>query len=77
MTNVECRILNDEGMHAAARLWITFCLSAAIFVASAGGRELEWVKVSQDKKGFVLEESGERFVPLGFNYDHDDEGRLI
>jgi hypothetical protein len=24
-----------------------------------------------------LEESGERFVPLGFNYDHDDEGRLI
>jgi len=77
MTNVEYSILNDEPVRTAARLWITFCLSAAIFVASAGGREMEWVKVSQDKKGFVLEESGERFVPLGFNYDHDDESRLI
>jgi hypothetical protein len=53
MTNVEYRILNDEGMHTAARLWITFCLSTGIFAASAGGGELEWVKVSQDKRGFA------------------------
>lgn len=46
-------------------------------VVAACGEDLEWVKVSQDKKGFVCEESGERFVPLGFNYDHDDEGRLL
>src|SRR5205814_95095 len=26
---------------------------------------------------FVREPSGRRFVPRGFNYDHDDRGRLI
>jgi hypothetical protein len=36
-----------------------------------------WVVVSKDKKGFVLEPSGEPFVPWGFNYDHDSAGRLI
>lgn len=35
------------------------------------------VAVSKDKKSFVLEPSGRPFVPWGFNYDHDDQGRLI
>lgn len=39
--------------------------------------EMPWVAVSQDKTGFVLESSGTAFVPWGFNYDHDDAGRLI
>jgi hypothetical protein len=39
--------------------------------------EMPWVAVSKDKKGFVLGPSGKRFVPWGFNYDHDDKGRLI
>ena len=34
-------------------------------------------QVSKDKKGFVLDPSGRPFVPWGFNYDHDDQGRLI
>src|SRR5262249_13166995 len=33
--------------------------------------------VSPDKRGFVLEKSGNPFVPWGFNYDHDETGRLI
>ncbi len=33
--------------------------------------------VSKDKKGFDLTPSGRPFVPWGFNYDHDDKGRLI
>jgi hypothetical protein len=37
---------------------------------------LEWVKVSDDGKGFALA-SGEPFTPWGFNYDHDGPGRLI
>src|SRR3954464_7874058 len=45
-----------------------------ISAASAG---MERVKVSTDSKGFVLEKSRARFVPWGFNYDHDDRGRLI
>jgi hypothetical protein len=38
---------------------------------------LEWVRVSEDRRGFVLASSKKRFVPWGFNYDHDDAGRLI
>ncbi|WP_442506098.1 glycerophosphodiester phosphodiesterase family protein [Novipirellula sp. SH528] len=39
--------------------------------------ELDWVQVSGDGKGFSLVDSGESFIPWGFNYDHDGDGRLI
>jgi hypothetical protein len=39
--------------------------------------EMPWIAVSKDKKKFVLEPSGKPFVPWGFNYDHDSQGRLI
>ena len=42
----------------------------------AGG-EMPWVKVAEDKHGFILSPSGQPFVPWGFNYDHDEEGRLL
>ena len=45
--------------------------------SSMGPRDLEWVRVADDNRSFVLEESGRRFVPWGFNYDHDGDGRLI
>jgi photosystem II stability/assembly factor-like uncharacterized protein len=35
------------------------------------------VRVSDDRKGFVLVPAGHPFVPWGFNYDHDRAGRLI
>jgi hypothetical protein len=35
------------------------------------------MRVSKDNKGFVLEPSGQKFIPWGFNYDHDAKGRLI
>jgi hypothetical protein len=38
---------------------------------------LQSVQVSKDKKAFVLEPFGRPFVPWGFNYDHDDKGRLM
>src|ERR671933_550047 len=44
---------------------------------SARADEMPWVQVAKDKKGFVLDPSGRPFVPWGFNYDHDDKGRLI
>jgi hypothetical protein len=40
-------------------------------------RKPDWVRVSEDKRGFVVEKSGGAFVPWGFNYDHDETGRLI
>ena len=35
------------------------------------------VRVAEDRRGFVLEKTGRPFVPWGFNYDHDDRGRLL
>ena len=34
--------------------------------------DLEWVRVADDSRSFVLEESGRPFVPWGFNYDHQE-----
>ena len=39
--------------------------------------DMPWIVVSKDKKGFVLEPSGKKFTPWGFNYDHDTQGRLL
>ena len=38
---------------------------------------MEQVQVAKDKHSFVLADSGRRFTPWGFNYDHDANGRLI
>lgn len=38
---------------------------------------LERVRVSDDGKGFVRMPSGRSFIAWGFNYDHDDAGRLL
>jgi len=38
---------------------------------------LEWIRPSQDGIHFVHAQSGTRFVAWGFNYDHDDAGRLL
>jgi hypothetical protein len=35
------------------------------------------VRVSDDGRSFVLADTGRRFVPWGFNYDHDADDRLI
>ncbi len=45
--------------------------------APAKADEMPGVQVSRDKKGFILDPSGRPFVPWGFNYDHDDKGRLL
>ncbi|MBM3888318.1 MAG: glycoside hydrolase family 5 protein [Verrucomicrobia bacterium] len=37
----------------------------------------EWIAVAKDGKGFVSQPSGRPFTPWGFNYDHDERGRLI
>lgn len=44
---------------------------------AADSPQLEWIKVSSDKKGFVQARSGEPFVVWGVNYDHDAGGALL
>ena len=45
--------------------------------AHAWAGEMPRVEVTAGKNGFVLVPSGRPFVPMGFNYDHDQKGRLI
>lgn len=56
-------------------------MSVCCLLASIGGHilaaDLEAVQVADDNHAFVLAESGRKFVPWGFNYDHDETGRLI
>ncbi len=40
------------------------------------GQPLPWIRTSADKTHFVGDGTN-RFVPWGFNYDHDDAGRLL
>jgi hypothetical protein len=70
------------------RAWHVRCLAAetSVFLASlaccfassaAQPATLPWVAIGPDRQSFVLQPTGKRFSPWGFNYDHDDSGRLI
>lgn len=53
------------------------CAMALAMDSTLDAGEMPWIVVSKDKTGFVLESSGKPFVQWGFNYDHDDSGRLL
>lgn len=54
---------------AVVAFWLLLTVSAAA--------ELEHIEVSVDGRGFVLKPSGRKFTPWGFNYDHDNDGKLL
>ncbi len=56
---------------------LLLCLFFSLAAAGAVGGEMECVRVSDDGRSFVLEKSRQPFVPWGFNYDHDETGRLL
>lgn len=49
--------------------------SHSVFAGDADA--LPRIRISEDGRGFVRAESGTPFVPWGFNYDHDRQGRLL
>ena len=51
------------------------CRCATVCQAQTAG--VPSVQVAKDKKAFTLSPSGKPFTPWGFNYDHDDKGRLL
>ena len=58
--------------------FIVRLFSVLLCVASpAHAAVMPFVRVSDDKTGFVLDPGGKAFVPWGVNYDHDATGRLI
>jgi len=44
---------------------------------TASPATMEFIRLSTDRQGFILGESERAFVPWGFNYDHDETGRLL
>lgn len=56
-------------------VWLSILLS--ISAGRAVGGEMPWVQAAGDNRGFVLSDSAKPFVPWGFNYDHDENGRLL
>lgn len=44
---------------------------------TAAAKRMAWIAPSKDGSHFVCTPTGERFVAWGFNYDHDDAGRLL
>jgi hypothetical protein len=55
----------------------TFFLLVVTSAIQSHATAMPWLAVSPDKKGFVLDSSSRPFLPWGFNYNHDDTGRLI
>ena len=45
-------------------------------IAGLPAAEMDRIRVAPDGRSFATE-SGRAFLPWGFNYDHDEEGRLI
>src|SRR5579875_1612215 len=60
------------------RMAYAFFLSLpTLLQASQSSQQMQWIQVSADKRSFVFAQSGQRFVPWGFNYDRDHRGRLL
>ena len=58
-------------------LAFSLCACGAMSGHAGNKASLEWIRPSEDKSGFVLAGSGEKFLAWGVNYDHDDSGRLL
>jgi hypothetical protein len=52
-------------------------LGGGMILAYGADQAMERVDIGADQRRFVLRPSGARFTPWGFNYDHDDRGRLL
>jgi hypothetical protein len=64
--------LQNSGVWAFA---LTLLLFHSTEVASSA--DLGRIALSDDHEGFVDESTSQPFIPWGFNYDHDRDGRLI
>jgi hypothetical protein len=59
---------------AGVSLIVSFFLA---FGGSARAAEPDWIRVSGDGRSFVTGRDSRTFAPWGFNYDHDERGRLL
>lgn len=73
-TPMLCRPINAA---MAALAFVAAVVSAPATSGHCQAESLPWIRVSPDGTHFVQGESSTRFQPMGFNYDHDADGRLI
>ena len=52
-------------------------LWALVAQAQAISPATRFIRVSDDQRGFIFEGDHSPFIPWGFNYDHDEGGRLL
>lgn len=57
--------------------WTVFGLFFLLWPPAGPAGAMEWVELASDGRTFQLATSHRLFVPVGFNYDHDDRGRLL
>jgi aryl-phospho-beta-D-glucosidase BglC (GH1 family) len=53
------------------------CGTAPIESTSRNSATQRSIRISDDKRHFVFSDTSRTFIPWGFNYDHDREGRLL
>ena len=72
----KCESTHPGEVRAARRALLDLLPAPALLLAACTAPpRLQNVRV--EGGGFRLAESGRRFVPWGFNYDHDEAGRLL
>ena len=64
-------------VNKAKKLLLLIAVAWSLTCGRAQTAELPRIKVADDHRGFALEATGKPFTPWGFNYDHDETGRLI
>ncbi len=71
MTRSRLNAISHAGLWLPGVLWL-------VLAGRAGAADgLDWIGISDDHRGFVRQGSGRAFLPWGFNYDHDETGRLL
>jgi hypothetical protein len=67
----------DFSMQCLRRLTILLLTLHAVTLERVRASALEWIGRGSDSNSFLLESTKQKFTPWGFNYDHDEQGRLI
>lgn len=59
-------------------LWHCLALTTWMYIAAdLAADPLQWIAIAKKGNAFIQQPSGKVYVPWGFNYDHDENGRLI
>jgi hypothetical protein len=61
----------------AATVGMMVVLALVISASGAEYEQMERIKIGKDGRSFILAPSGKAFAPRGFNYDRDNDGRLL